>query len=1093
MNKKQTMIKLLALSMLALLPISIHAQQFFGVQGRIGTNANAILEIVRFNVDSTDVIHSVQTAPINVTGANIRGAQFAGGYFHVIYAVTNSNTSGNFQLSTLSVKDWTEVSTVTVSLTPQLELPMDLTYNYATGEVLLITNDMSGMLVGQPFRMNVYRLDVATGDIELVVAIDNNIFGVAAISPNGVLYGVTIATTAPFPAGRFMSVDLATGTTTLIANTGFIPNHAQSLAFDRPSGKLFWARLTGANPTASVLHEINIVTGELTTRGDIANVRQIVGMFSDVIAVGATPADGASEVAITASPSVTFNNNIAAADLSTINISPSVNNVSASINNNVLTIAHDGFNWNTTYTVTVPKEAIQYLQYDIVWTFQTMLNPILCNPPSQLRVDSIAPYTALLGWQENGGATRWNLKYGASGFDVATEGTLVSGIDSLFFLLEGLSASTSYDFYVQADCLGGETSGWSVVHTFATPKDCDSPITIFPWIEDFEGEMFPPECWNSFSFSGEKNWERFSGTFAGTTINAAAHNFTFNQEEISWLVMPRFNIPTGEDAYILRFRNFNDYPEEYGPLGSRPNDYYGYNGVWISTGSPNPADGDFIEAWTPRSVRAEWGEEKVNLSDHYAGKDIYIAFLFKGRNSHVWYIRDVSIDTYDYKDIQAISIDQPASGGPNLSDAADVTITLFNNGSRPLTNTPVTLIINGQTVAQEIIEGPIFSLTYFSYTFDHKVDFSALGTYTIEVEVELEGDMEPENNRTEKSIFSTSNENITLYGFSVFSFPIPDNRFVSFNTNSVGNPVTPLGEVTRGYTALAGEYLNGYFYMFFEGTNDFIIINNDTIPTNRSFIKFDARTWQELERHPAPFSVNEMTFDHSTQTMYAVGMRSATESYLFTVNLSTGALSIIAPINATVLGLAADLDGTLFAVTNTGDFGTVDKVTGYFQVIRNTTYVYAQFLQSMGFDHNTGRLFWSLAGEGPNSGVLYGGLVELDKTTGVPFFYGRIGSIHTIIVGLHTSYVGSTNIPNIEAEEMNITVYPNPVEAGQLLHINLPEHITEANVNIYNTTGVLVHQQRGTQSIIAPKQIGLYILEVQLPDGRRKVQRVIVR
>ena len=1083
MDKKQAIIKLLALTMLALLPISIHAQQFFGAQGRIGANANAVLEIVRFNADSTDVIHSVQAAPINVTGVNIRGAQFASGYFHVIHAVANSPATGVFHLSTLSVNDWTEVSSVTVSVTPGFEIPMDLTYNYATGDMYLITNDLSGMMAGQPMRMNVYKLDVETGDTELVVAIDNNVFGVAAISSSGVLYGVTVATTAPFPAGRFMSVDLATGTTTLIGNTGFTPNHAQSLAFDRPSGKLFWARLTGPTPTASVLHEIDIATGALTTRGNIANVRQIVGMFSDVIAVGVNPANEADEVAITANPSATFSTNITAADLSAISISPSVSNISPSISNNVLTIAHGGFNWNTTYTVTIPKEAIDYLQYDVVWTFQTMLNPILCNPPSQLQAENITPYTAFLSWQENGGATRWNLKYGASGFDVETGGTLVSGIDNLFFLLEGLSASTSYDFYVQADCLGGETSGWSAVHTFATPKDCDSPITVFPWVETFEGEMFPPECWSSFSLSGEKNWERFSSTFSGATVNAAVHNFTFNQEEISWLVTPKFNVPTGEDAYILRFRNFNDYPEDYGPLGTRPNNYYGYNGVWISTGSPNPADGDFIEVWTPRGgVEARWVEERVNLSDRFAGQDIYIAFVFKGRNSHVWYIDNVSIDTYDYKDIQAISIDRP-TGGRNLSNVADVSITLFNNGSRLLTDVPVTLIINGETVAREIIAGPIYSLTYFSYTFDYKADFSVLGTYIIEVEVELDGDQEPENNRTERAILSVSGENVTLYGFSVFSFPAPDNRFISFNTNSVGSAVNALGEFTRGQIALAGEYLNGYFYMYFENSEDIY---------DRNFVKFDAATWQELERHAVELRVHEMTYDHSTQTMYAVGQRSATESYLYTVNLNNGTLTMVASIAANIVGLAADLDGTLFAVTNTGDFCIIDKETGEIQVVRNTTFIHAQFIQSMAFDHNTGRLFWSLAGDGPVSHILYGGLVELDKTTGVPFFYGRIGTIHTIIAGLHTPFEAKTNVPNVEAQ-MNIVVYPNPVNAGQLLHIDLPENVTVVNINIFNTTGALVYQQQGIQSIIAPSQTGLYVLEVQPPDGTRKVQRLIVK
>jgi hypothetical protein len=49
-------------------------------------------------------------------------------------------------------------------------------------------------------------------------------------------------------------------------------------------------------------------------------------------------------------------------------------------------------------------------------------------------------------------------------------------------------------------------------------------------------------------------------------------------------------------------------------------------------------------------------------------------------------------------------------------------------------------------------------------------------------------------------------------------------------------------------------------------------------------------------------------------------------------------------------------------------------------------------------------------------------------------------------------------------------------------------------VNIYNLSGNLVRQQKGVQSaVIMPYQTGMYIIEIQLPDGTKDVQQVIVK
>ncbi|MDL2231011.1 choice-of-anchor J domain-containing protein, partial [Bacteroidales bacterium OttesenSCG-928-L19] len=85
-----------------------------------------------------------------------------------------------------------------------------------------------------------------------------------------------------------------------------------------------------------------------------------------------TPGIDAVNVEINADVSVTFDLDINGLDLSAIEISPNLGNVSASISGTVLTIAHDDFEYDTTYTVNIPPDAIENVSYPITWSFTTV-------------------------------------------------------------------------------------------------------------------------------------------------------------------------------------------------------------------------------------------------------------------------------------------------------------------------------------------------------------------------------------------------------------------------------------------------------------------------------------------------------------------------------------------------------------------------------------------------------------------------------------------------------------------------------------------------------------------------------------------------
>jgi|GEM_PF-1089515 len=95
-----------------------------------------------------------------------------------------------------------------------------------------------------------------------------------------------------------------------------------------------------------------------------------------------------------------------------------------------------------------------------------------CLSPSNLGAANILATSADLSWTAGGTETQWDIEYGASGFTQGA-GTTVSAVTSNPYNLSGLSSSTSYDFYVRADCGGANgTSSWAGPFTFTTAFQC---------------------------------------------------------------------------------------------------------------------------------------------------------------------------------------------------------------------------------------------------------------------------------------------------------------------------------------------------------------------------------------------------------------------------------------------------------------------------------------------------------------------------------------------------------------------------------------------------------------------------------------------
>ncbi|WP_296381878.1 fibronectin type III domain-containing protein [Winogradskyella sp.] len=168
-----------------------------------------------------------------------------------------------------------------------------------------------------------------------------------------------------------------------------------------------------------------------------------------------------------------------------------------------------------------------------------------CTFPIDLTATVVTLDGADLGWTENGTATTWNVEVVPNG-DVPTGTPTTTGVSNPY-TVTGLMASTSYDFYVQADCGGGDTSDFSGPFTFTTL--CD--VFVPDYIENFTTII--PNCWNEADSGdattgpgdlGAGSWNADEFLNIGAGDGAYSINLWLAAKS-DWLLSPQFDLTGG--------------------------------------------------------------------------------------------------------------------------------------------------------------------------------------------------------------------------------------------------------------------------------------------------------------------------------------------------------------------------------------------------------------------------------------------------------------------------------------------------------------------------------------------------------------------
>jgi len=101
------------------------------------------------------------------------------------------------------------------------------------------------------------------------------------------------------------------------------------------------------------------------------------------------------------------------------------------------------------------------------WLVDDVFVDSKCLPATVQNVSNISDVSVNLGWNNPSGATQWDIEWGPSGF-VQGNGTTITGVTTNPYTLTGLTAATSYSFYVRPNCGNFNIGEWFGPFNFTT-------------------------------------------------------------------------------------------------------------------------------------------------------------------------------------------------------------------------------------------------------------------------------------------------------------------------------------------------------------------------------------------------------------------------------------------------------------------------------------------------------------------------------------------------------------------------------------------------------------------------------------------------
>ena len=204
-----------------------------------------------------------------------------------------------------------------------------------------------------------------------------------------------------------------------------------------------------------------------------------------------------------------------------------------------------GFSSRVLPVVSTSATAVVRFRANVTGTFTSDIgldNVVLesatgCLTPANLTATGLTATSATVSWL-TGGAGTYTVLHGPTGFNPALPSsgtnvyTTVAGLSGPPYTIAGLTASTTYQFYVGQNCAGGTNSGLAGPVSFATA--CVTPLyAALPVLESFENPWLsrcdtrevPTNSWRNTPATSDASWRRDDDGAAGgwTSPNSWAY------------------------------------------------------------------------------------------------------------------------------------------------------------------------------------------------------------------------------------------------------------------------------------------------------------------------------------------------------------------------------------------------------------------------------------------------------------------------------------------------------------------------------------------------------------------------------------------
>ena len=282
--------------------------------------------------------------------------------------------------------------------------------------------------------------------------------------------------------------------------------------------------------------------------------------------------------------------------------------------------------------------------------------PSACKKPGNLTVGATSPTSVKASWTAKGEETAWNVRFSTDG-----ENWTIRAADTNPFVITGLTAGTTYEVQVQANC-GGELSQWTTSKVATT---LCAPVDGVGFSQNFDSEAYGsgniPSCWSKinsgnypqvYNFYAKGNTGRCLEFYGGVTGTS---------EQIA--ILPPFSEATNTLFVTLYYSNST---EEYGGWYDYTTSDYGQLAIGYITDPTDPTT--FTAQETLARVNA-YTQAQVALTNAPAGS--YVALRYAGGSS----IGEVYVDNIEISAIPSCLAPSGVNGSAIASDEISVSWT----------------------------------------------------------------------------------------------------------------------------------------------------------------------------------------------------------------------------------------------------------------------------------------------------------------------------------------------------------------------------------------------------------------------------------